>query len=170
MLASVERYLKQSIVDKEPYVASAALVSGSHLMSTSADIVKRWVSEVQEALQSRSVMVQYHALGLLYQIKQHDRLAIAKLVINMTKTSIRSPYAHCLLIRFTTQVMEEDPNAAYVVFIIGFISYTREKGFYAYLETCLRHKSDMVIYEAARAICNLKNVTSRCKDLDPVSC
>lgn len=148
MLGQVERYLKQAIVDKESYVSSAAIVSGVHLMPKSPDIVKRWVSEVQEALQSKSTMVQYHALGLLYQIKQHDRLAVSKLVASMTKASIRSPYAHCLLIKYTSQVMEEDPNSI-------------ERGFFNYLETCLRHKSDMVIYEAARAICNLKNVTSR---------
>jgi coatomer protein complex subunit gamma len=39
MLTQVERYLKQSIVDKDPYVASAALVSGSHLMRTSPEVV-----------------------------------------------------------------------------------------------------------------------------------
>eukprot|EP01119_Soliformovum_irregulare_P006120 TRINITY_DN1789_c0_g1_i1.p1 TRINITY_DN1789_c0_g1~~TRINITY_DN1789_c0_g1_i1.p1 ORF type:complete len:880 (+),score=318.49 TRINITY_DN1789_c0_g1_i1:276-2642(+) len=148
MLAQIERYLKQAIVDKEPYVSSAALVSGTHLMGTSPEIVKRWVTEVQESLQSSSMMVQYHALGLLHQIKQNDRLAVSKLVTSMTKGSIRSPYAHCLLIRFTSQCMEEDPTSG-------------DRGFFAYLETCLRHKSDMVIYEAARAICNLRNVTSR---------
>lgn len=36
-----------------------------------------------------------------------------------------------------------------------------DKGYFSYLETCLRHKSDMVIYEAARAICTLKGITSR---------
>lgn len=30
---------------------------------------------------------------------------------------------------------------------------------YEYLEAWLRHKNDMVVYEAARAICNLKEVT-----------
>lgn len=43
MLAQTERYLKQAIVDKEPYVASAALVSGVHLMKASpagVDIVR----------------------------------------------------------------------------------------------------------------------------------
>jgi len=34
-----------------------------------------------------------------------------------------------------------------------------------YLETCLRQKSEMVIFEAARAICSLKNVTP--KELTP---
>lgn len=136
-------------MDKEASVSSAALVSGSHLLRTmSTDIVKRWVSEVQEALQSKHPMVQYHALGLLQQIKQHDRLAVSKLVQTMTKGTIRSPYAHCLLIRFCSQVMDEDSNS-------------NDRGYYSYLETCLRHKSDMVIYEAARAICNLKNVTAR---------
>lgn len=148
LLGQIERYLKQAIVDREPFVASAALVSGVHLMRTSSDIIKRWINEVQEALQSKSMMVQYHALGLLHQIKQHDRLALSKLVQSMIKSSIRSSYAHCLLIQFTAQVMEEDSNAA-------------EKGFFSYLESCLRHKSDMVVYEAARAICSLKKVTSR---------
>ena len=118
MLGQVERYLKQAIVDKDPYVSSAALVSGTHLMRQSQEVVKRWVSEVQDALQSKSVMVQYHALGLLHQIRQHDRLAVSKLVASMTKSSVRSPYAHCLLIQFTHQVMEEDPSAG-------------ERGFYS---------------------------------------
>jgi coatomer protein complex subunit gamma len=69
----------------------------------------------------------------------------------MTKANVRSPFALCLLIRFTSQVMEEDSNP--------------DKSLYSFLETCLRHKSEMVIYEAARAICNLRNVTS--KELTP---
>ena len=97
-------------------------------------------------------MVQYHALGLFHQIKQHDRLAVSKLVVSMTKGTVRSPLALCLLIRYTSQVMEEDANSS-------------ERGFFSFLESCLRHKSEMVIYEAARAICNMKNVTT--KELTP---
>lgn len=33
--------------------------------------------------------------------------------------------------------------------------------FYDFLESCLRHKSEVVIFEAARAICNMRDVTSR---------
>lgn len=33
--------------------------------------------------------------------------------------------------------------------------------FYDFLESCLRHKAEMVIFEAARAICNLRDVTAR---------
>lgn len=36
-----------------------------------------------------------------------------------------------------------------------------QRPFYDYLESCLRHKAEMVIFEAARAICNLKDVTAR---------
>jgi len=151
LLGQVERYLKQAIVDKDPATASSALVSGIHLMKTSPDIVKRWVSEVSETLNSKHTMVQYHALGLHHEIKKNDRLAISKLVVSMTKANVRSPFALCLLVRFTSQVMEEDSNP--------------DKSLYSFLETCLRHKSEMVIYEAARAICNLRNVTS--KELTP---
>lgn len=33
--------------------------------------------------------------------------------------------------------------------------------FYDFLESCLRHKSEVVIFEAARAICNMREVTTR---------
>ena len=33
--------------------------------------------------------------------------------------------------------------------------------FYDFLEACLRHKSEVVIFEAARAICNMRDVTAR---------
>ncbi|KAH1065369.1 hypothetical protein J1N35_030356 [Gossypium stocksii] len=50
LLTQIERYLKQAIVDKNPVVASATLVSGIHLLQTNPEIVKRWSNEVQEAV------------------------------------------------------------------------------------------------------------------------
>lgn len=38
---------------------------------------------------------------------------------------------------------------------------TGDRPFYDFLESCLRHKTDMVIFEAARAITELSDVTSR---------
>lgn len=38
---------------------------------------------------------------------------------------------------------------------------TGERPFYDYLESCLRHKAEMVIFEAAKAITELNGVTSR---------
>ncbi|KAL0356718.1 UNVERIFIED_CONTAM: Coatomer subunit gamma-2, partial [Sesamum calycinum] len=151
LLAQIERYLKQAIVDKNPVVASAALVSGIHLLQTNPEIVRRWSNEVQEAVQSRAALVQFHALALLHQIRQNDRLAVNKLVASLTKGTVRSPLAQCLLIRYISQVIKES----------GVNSQAGERPFYDYLEGCLRHKAEVVIFEAARTITELSNVTTR---------
>jgi len=52
MLQAIERYMKQAIVDRNAAVSSAALVSSLHLVRTAGDLVKRWVNEAQEALNS----------------------------------------------------------------------------------------------------------------------
>ena len=52
MLQAVERYMKQAMVDRAGGVSSAALVSCRHIAQHSPDVVKRWVAEVQEAVQS----------------------------------------------------------------------------------------------------------------------
>ncbi|KAL0365507.1 UNVERIFIED_CONTAM: Coatomer subunit gamma-2 [Sesamum angustifolium] len=115
LLAQIERYLKQAIVDKNPVVASAALVSGIHLLQTNPEIVRRWSNEVQEAVQSRAALVQFHALALLHQVIKES----------------------------------------------GINSQAGERPFYDYLEGCLRHKAEVVIFEAARTITELSNVTTR---------
>ena len=153
MLGAIERYLKQAIVDKNAFVASSALMSGLRLFLTCPEVVRRWINEVQESVNSSSDMVQYHALSLLYKIKQHDRLAVSKIVQQLSKGSLRSPLATCLLIRYTSNLLHEDMNA------------TNARASYQFLENCLRHKNEMVIYEAAKAICNLPGVDS--SDLNP---
>ncbi|XP_025106281.1 coatomer subunit gamma-2-like [Pomacea canaliculata] len=152
MLQSIERHMKQAIVDKVPAVSSAALVSSLHLSKNSQEVVKRWVNEAQEAVNSDNIMVQYHALGLLYHIRRSDKLAVTKLVSKFSKHTLKSPYAYCLLIRIATKLIEEE-NAGSGTPMFDFI------------ESCLRHKSEMVIYEAAQAIVQLKNTTA--KDLAP---
>jgi len=150
LLTQIERYLKQAIVDKNPVVASAALVSGIYLLQTSPEVVKRWSNEVQEAVQSRAALVQFHALALLHQIRQNDRLAVSKLVTSLTRGSVRSPLAQCLLIRYTSQVIRESG-----------VNQGGDRPFFDFLESCLRNKAEMVILEAARAITELNGVTSR---------
>ncbi|VVB10843.1 unnamed protein product [Arabis nemorensis] len=94
LLTLIERRLKEAVVDKNPVVLSAAFFSGLHMLKTNPEIVKRWTKEVEQAVQSRAALVQFHALALLHQ-------------------------------------------------------------------SCLRHKAEMVILEAARAITELDGVTSR---------
>ena len=59
-------------------------------------------------LQPSGPMVQYHALALMYQIRQRDRMAVIKLVQGFTKNPLRSPHAQCMLIRYIVKVLEED--------------------------------------------------------------
>jgi coatomer protein complex subunit gamma len=150
LLGQIERYLKQAVVDKNSVVSSAALVSGLHLLKINADIVRRWSNEIQEAINSSHPMVQFHALSLLHQIRQSDRLAVSKLVTQLTKSNIRSPLAQCSIIRYVSQVISQTVP-----------SDNAPRPFFDFLEGCLRNKSEMVIFEAARAIINLKEVTSR---------
>ena len=153
MLGQIERYVKQAVVDNNELVSSSALLCGLQLVGQAPDVVRRWVNEVQTALTSKTDMVQYHALALLRCIKQHDKLAMSKLVSSLMRMNLRSPLACCLLIRYTVDLLLLDAAA-----IDARVAYE-------YLEACLRHKSEMVIYEAARAICNLPGVVAR--DLSP---
>ncbi|CAM9626678.1 unnamed protein product [Scytosiphon promiscuus] len=153
MLGAIERYLKQAIVDKNALVSSSALVSGILLYKISPEVVRRWVNEVTEGVSSQHEMVQYHALSLLYQIKAHDKLAVSKLVTQLSKSPMRSPLAVCLLIRYMSKILHDD------------ISATNARAAYQFLESSLRHRSEMVMYEAARAICNLPGVEMN--DLSP---
>lgn len=153
MLGAIERYIKQAIVDENPFVASSALVAGLGLFRTCPDLVRRWINEVQETVNSSSNLVQYHALSLLYKIKQHDRLAISKIVQQLSKGSLRSPLATCLLIRYTCSLLRDDTSAS------------NSKNARQFLESCLRHKNEMVIFEAAKAICSLPNADAN--DLNP---
>lgn len=151
MLQAVERYMKQCIVDKNASVSTAALVSSLHLAASSGDVVKRWANEAQEALNSDNIMVQYHALGLLYHIRKTDRLAVSKLVNRLIRQNMKSPYALCMLIRIVSKLIEEDDSS------VG----NGDNSMMEFLEKCLREKSEMVVYEAAHALVKLKQTTAR---------
>ncbi|KAF9531865.1 coatomer subunit gamma [Crepidotus variabilis] len=187
MAQGVERFFKAAIVDRTPSISSAALVSSYHLFPNAKDVVKRWVNEAQEAVNAKpssslfgssssggggylgfgggssqpsgaqtmpstSHITQYHALGLLYLIRQQDRMAVIKMIQQLgggksgAGTTLKNPMALCMLIRYSAKVMEEDPNV--------------QRQFMELLDGWLRHKSDMVNFEAARAICEMKNVTA----------
>ncbi|KAH9997776.1 adaptin N terminal region-domain-containing protein [Russula compacta] len=185
MVQGVERFFKAAIVDRTPSISSAALVSSYHLFPFAKDVIKRWVNEAQEAVNAKSsasffgsssagsylgfgsststnsgyqpmpstsYIAQYHALGLLYLIRRQDRMAVTKMIQQLgggksgTGTALKNPMALSMLIRYAAKVVEEDPNV--------------QKQMLDLLELWLRHKSDMVNFEAARAICEMKNVTS----------
>ncbi len=43
-------------------------------------------------------------MALLHALRASDRLAISKLVTSLTKASVKSPLAQCLLVRYVAQV------------------------------------------------------------------
>lgn len=162
MAQGVERFFKAAIVDRNPSISSAALVSAYHLFPHAKDVVKRWVNEAQEAvsgkqssglfgsaggsgylgfggntqpsgpqtIQSTSFIAQYHALGLLYLIRQQDRMAITKMIQQLGGgksgggTTLKNPIALCMLIRYAAKVMEEDPKYVFYC-ILSIRSLTR---------------------------------------------
>ncbi|XP_019365186.1 PREDICTED: coatomer subunit gamma-2 isoform X3 [Gavialis gangeticus] len=148
MLQAIDRYMKQAIVDKVPGVSSSALVSSLHMMKISYDVVKRWINEAQEAASSDNIMVQYHALGLLYHLRKNDRLAVSKMLNKFTKSGLKSQFAYCMLIRIASRLLKESE--------VG-----HENPLFDFIESCLRNKHEMVIYEAASAIIHLPNCTAR---------
>ena len=164
----MERLIKTAMVDKSPAVSSAALVSSYHLLPMARDVVRRWQSETQEAAAgsksgggflsfstssphalaaaSTNYMNQYHAIGLLYQMRSHDRMALQKMVQQYGAAgAVKSPAGVMMLVRLAAKLAEEDPNLRPPMMKM--------------LDTWLRHKSEMVNFEAAKAICNMPDVT-----------
>ena len=185
MMQSVERYMKQAIVDKLSSVSSAALTSSMHLMRQGPEVVKRWVNEVQEAVNNENIMVQYHALGLLYQIRRSDKHAIRKLISKFSKAGLRSPYAYCFLVRQSNDALMSSQTylsldsyrrefdqwgrrrvSSYQVTSneeqrSPSLSWRTDSPMYDFIDSCLRNKHEMVTYEAASTIVSLKCVTSK---------
>lgn len=158
--------MKTAIVDKNPSVSSAALVSSYHLLPIAKDVVKRWQSETQEAAASakssggfslgfsaggqlptnNSTMTQYHAIGLLYQMRMHDRMSLVKMVQQFGAAgAVKSPAATVMLVRLAAQLAEEDASL--------------RRPMMQLLDGWLRHKAEMVNFEAAKAICDMRDVT-----------
>eukprot|EP00941_MAST-03F_sp_MAST-3F-sp1_P004176 g4176.t1 len=152
-LEQIERYFQQAIVDKTPMVASAALVSGIHLAKTNPPVVRGWMSQVREALNMPNDMVQYHALCLLYESRKNDLLAVSKVVLQLSNSMLKSPLAMYQLVRYAAQLLRQDMSEANSRHLLDF------------LDSCLRHRSEMVVYEAARALCALPSASPR--DLAP---
>ncbi len=167
-MQGIERLIKTTIVDKSPSVSSAALVSSYHLLPIARDVVRRWQSETQEAASSSKSsggflsfstgaqhsiattsthhMNQYHAIGLLYQMRSHDRMALVKMVQQYGAAGvIKSPAGVMMLVRLAAKLAEDDPSL--------------RKPMMQMLDGWLRHKHEMVNFEAAKAICNMRDVT-----------
>lgn len=156
---SAERLFKNCVVDSNQSVASAALVSSYHMLPVAKDVVKRWANETQEAVAASKSIVQsqytaheggfrpppttnihqYHALGLLYQFRNHDKMSLVKMVQQLVeRKTLTSSLANVELIRFVGKLIEEDGSMV--------------KPLWGLFQTWLYNKSDMVSLEAAKLI------------------
>jgi coatomer protein complex subunit gamma len=133
-------------VDKNDFVSSASMLAGTYLSRENPEVVKRWVNEVQEKLSSNNFNVHYHGLILMHAIKKADPVALAKLLISMTRANIKSHLAYCQLIRFIKEALSSLTLDSQV-----------ERVLLDFLEGCLHKSNDMVVYEAAKALCEREN-------------
>jgi len=72
-----------------------------------------------QPIPSSGYITKYHALELLYLIRQQDRMAVTKMIQQLgggksgARTTLRNPMALCMLIQYVAKVIEDYPK--YVV-------------------------------------------------------
>lgn len=165
-VSSSERLIKNCLVDKNPVVSSAALISSYNMLPIAKDVVKRFTNETLETIQSyklfppnqfqlheyygnsttnlpaNSYMYQYHALGLLYQLRNHDKMSLMKLIASLSESStLKNSLSIIQLIRYINKVLLDDETLITHLFPI--------------LAGFLKHKSDMVELEACKTMIGL---------------
>lgn len=168
-VSASERLFKNCIVDKNPTVSSAALISSYNLLPIAKDVVKRFTNETLETinsfkqfppnqfqlheyygssttnLPSTSYMYQYHALGLLYQLRNHDKMALMKLITSLSEgSSLKNSLSVIQLIRYINKVLTDDESLLQHLLPI--------------LSGFLKHKSDMVGLEACKTLVGLQHL------------
>ncbi|KAL4835197.1 hypothetical protein H8958_017171 [Nasalis larvatus] len=123
-------------------------MSSLHLLKCSFDVVKHWVNEAQEVASSDKIMVQYHALGLLYHVCKNDHLAINKMISKVTWHGLKSPFAYCMMIWVANKQLEEEDGS-------------HDSPLFDFIDSCLRNKHKMVVYKAALVIVNLPGCSAK---------
>jgi coatomer protein complex subunit gamma len=98
------------------------------------------------AAANTNYMTQYHAIGLLYQIRSHDRMALVKMVQQLGAPGVvKSPAGVVMLVRLAAKLAEDDQSL--------------RKPMLQLLDGWLCHKSEMVNFEAAKAVCDMHDIT-----------
>lgn len=139
MISGIERLFKQTMsADKNSSVISSVFCTAIHLYRCNEEVIRRWSPEINAATQAVTPRTTscFHALGLLYLIKQHDRVALRKLV-----QSFQGGTSHVLAVvlslRIYTTLLASDTSL-----VIDLKPFLR-----------LRGKNEIVALEAARIIC-----------------
>ncbi|CAL9738079.1 coatomer subunit gamma [Monosporozyma servazzii] len=125
---SAERLLKSAVVSKHPSISSAALCTSYHLLPISEVTVKRFTNEAQEAIidlkqfphsnnennefyPNSTFITQYHALGLIYQLKKNDKMSLLKLVRQFSEANtLKNQLAKVQLVKLVNDLIHRDPQ------------------------------------------------------------
>jgi len=152
MVANIERFLKQSVVDRNPLVVTAALVAGAQFLKTAPEVIKRWTAELQQALESPYPLVQFHALSLIYRTKMADRVGFLKVLAqcSQTQTAPRATLPLMLQVRTVARQLrtEATPTPALLVFL------------FECLNSSARDATGIVTLEAARGLAALHSLSA----------
>ena len=125
---SAERLLKSAVVNKHPSISSAALCTSYHLLPISEATIKRFSNEAQEAIvdlkqfphsstdngkfyPNSTFISQYHALGLVYQLKKNDKMSLLKLVRQFAEANtLKNQLAKVQLVKLVNDLIHRDPQ------------------------------------------------------------
>lgn len=168
---TLERFFKNAIIDKNPIVSSAALVSCYNLEPSSRSFVKRFANETFETLSSQksfpknqftineyyersdvkypetSYMFQYHSLGLLYLLKNSDKISLIKMINTLHDGSVlKSPVSIMQLIAFIYKIIV-DENSMF-------------NQFSPILEKFLNNDSEIILVQTCKALLNFLELLS----------
>lgn len=165
-IQTAERLFKNCIVDSNQSISSAALVSSYHLLPVAKDVIRRFSTEVQESITANknfptstytqheysgynkipnsTFIHQYHALSLIYQFRNTDKMSLIKMIQQLTeRKSLTNSLAQIQMIRFVEKLILDDSNFINALWPL-FVNW-------------LNHRSDMVELEAAKLILNNTN-------------
>lgn len=158
MIGSIERYLKQAIVHNYGTYASSALVSAYRI--NSSELLKKWTSEITQALESNNSMVEYHAFGVAYLMRKDDKFAIIKMMSKYGK-SLNSPITKIFMIRVCSLMLTSLLNQSNLKSTVDINLSDDFKTLFGFLSFCLNTRNDMVALESCRACISLKSLPNK---------
>lgn len=143
LLQSVERQLRLAVTDQSPVVASTALVAAFQMCRESREVVRRWMNEIQQQI-SNEGLPQYHALGILFLLKQNDRMSLVKLLCGIVTKGSSTAGTLILVLRYYQYLLQGGGSSSELHRDLAVIN----------LSSFLRYKNDLesVACEASNVI------------------
>lgn len=141
MASQLERYLKASLVDRDAYVCSSALLCCIRIFTQMPQLIKRWVGEASTCLTSSNPMVQFHATLLLFLFRLNDKQSLRKLVATLRQSKM-GIYTECFIIRFLAanfSIMEAECVEVLHVSLRSSMDATRLEAVKAIISLTLSH-------------------------------